>query len=131
MVRPATEEDMIIGEGCPPFSEDWYLFKKQATLTANTPTSIFDEDLAKNEAITVETFGTNGGTDVTMELKNKNDVIGQAVNGLNAPIQPRDEWYRLSVPMTFEEGDHMKLFATSAAGATNIKFFIKGHAVGQ
>lgn len=125
MPRPALDADVTDQ------SEDFVQFVNQATLTANTPANVLTAKVDLNEQITIETFGTNGGTDITLELKNKNDVIGQSVNGIIAPMAPRDAWYRLGIPMTFVPGDDVKLVATSAAGATTIKFFWKGHAIGQ
>lgn len=123
MVRPATEADIT------EYSEDYYGYVNQATLAANTPTRVLQWDLDKGEQVILEFMGTNGGANITLELRNKNDVIGEQVNGLSAPMMPRDSWYPLAIPMLFEEGDHMGLFATAAVAATNIKFFLKGHKV--
>ena len=119
MVRPATEEDMITGE-------DYFAYVNKASLTANTPTTVLEWDIDTGERLTLLAIGTNGGADITMKIQNKNDVIGEEINGLAAPFQPKQDHYLLGIPLTFEDGDHVKLVATSAAGATYVKFFMKG-----
>lgn len=119
MVRPATEEDIMTGE-------DYYQYVNKASLTANTPTTVLEWDIDTGERLTLIALGTNGGADISIDIKNKNDVIGETINGLSAPFQPKEDHYKLGVPMTFEDGDHVKIVATSAAGATYVKFFMKG-----
>ena len=119
MVRPATEEELATGE-------DYYKYKKQASLTANTPTTVLEWNIDTGERLTLVAIGTNGGSDITLRVQNKNDVLGEEINGLSAPFQPKQDHYLIGIPLTFEEGDHFKLIATSAAGASNTKFFAKG-----
>ena len=119
MVRPATEEELATGE-------DYYKYVNKASLVANTPTTVLEWDIDTGERLTLVAIGTNGGADITLKVQNKNDVLGEEINGLSAPFQPKQDHYLLGIPLTFESGDHFKLVATSAAGATYVKFFVKG-----
>lgn len=112
--QPADAEDYV----------EYYL--QTAALTANSPTAVITRKVDTNEAYVVKYIGTNGGSDITLELRNKNDVFGESVNGLLSPLIPRDQWYKLDPAIMFVPGDELKLVATSASGASNIKFMLKG-----
>ena len=121
MARPATTQDITA------LSEDWIEYALQTALTANVPTTVIARKTDQNEQYTIESAGTNGGADITLQIKNKNDQFGEDVNGFLAPIVPLNARLQLRIPFTFVGGDHFHLFATSAAGATNIKFDVRGY----
>jgi hypothetical protein len=123
MVRPATDADID------PATQTDFIYMKKKDLTANIETEIFKFDLDADERITVESIGTNGGYPITLRLRNKKSPVGDDINGLQAPITPERDRYKLSIPQTFEGalGDELILVAVSSATLTNIKFDIRGH----
>lgn len=106
---------------------DYHKVVKDATMAANVNEQQLTEDLDKGEWVVITHIGTNGGYNVNLQLKNKDKVlIGQEVNGINAPLNPKTWWYALEVPMLFDEGDEPRLYGKATVAATNIKFFWHG-----
>jgi len=111
------------------FNEDWYEeAQNTSSMTANTPTTIISKSVDKNSIYLLQSIGTNGDYNIKLEIKNKNDLIGDYVRGNIAPIYPNTERYWLAVKQIFEEGDELKIVATaaSATGTTHTKFDVRG-----
>lgn len=106
---------------------DYHKVIKDATMAANVEESELTEDLNLEEWIVITHIGTNGGYNMNLTLKNKNKaVVGQVINGINAPLNPKTDWYALEVPMLFVNGDEPRLYGKATVAATNIKFFWHG-----
>jgi len=123
MARPATEEDY---RRC---NEDWVeTHQNSSAMTANTAVAVIDHKIDTGEMILLESVGTNGGRNIKLEIKNKGDLIGEAIFGDMAPLNPADKRYKLKVPYVFEAGDHLKIYATpaSSTGTTYTKFDARG-----
>ena len=123
MARPATTQDIR------ETSEDWVEYVKYGTLTANKPTTVIERKVDTGEQYTVERIGTNGGHNISLTIQNKNDVFGEEINGVLAPIVNGVPQYKLRIPFTFEAGDHFKLVATATNAAYNTKFAVMGHKI--
>ena len=120
MARPITPQD----EGM--FNEDWVEFVKYGTLTANKPTVVISKKVDTGEYYVIESIGTNGGWNIKLAIKNKNDQFGEDINGIQAPLMPVEDRYYLKIPLLFEPGDEIKLVATATNAAYNVKFDIRG-----
>jgi len=123
MARPATTSDLTDQ------SEDWIEYAQQGTLTANKPTTVIERKVDTGEQYTIERIGTNAGYNVTVGIYNKNDQLGEDINGFLCPIVDGVPQYQLRIPYTFTAGDHIKLVATATSAHYNAKFAIFGHKI--
>ena len=120
-MRPARDSDMTDQ------AEDWIIQAEESSLTANKPTTVISNKVDTNEIFVVEWIGTNAGWDCELQLKNKNDTIGEAIKGSLAPLGPKIDRYYLKPAILFEAGDHINLVATvGTATTTERKFAIGG-----
>lgn len=121
MVQRATDADYAHD-----MAEEWIEYINKGTLTANKPTTVITRKADAKEWYVVEEVGTNGGYNITMQIKNKNDQIGEDIPGVIAPLKPADERHKIRVPYRFVSGDEFNLVATAASAAYNTKFIVRG-----
>ena len=107
--------------------EDWREDNTQATMTANTTTLVISRKADANEEYILTHVGTNGGYDVVLQVKNKNDQFGEDIPGLFAPLMPPSDWYEIRPWLKFKSGDEFRLYAISGSNrTTETKFMAKG-----
>lgn len=110
-------------------NEPWFEWKQNsANMTANVATELLTKEGRKDTVYVVDTIGTNGGTNIKLEIKNKGDLIGDPFYGVQAPFAPVAERYKVRPVIIVEEGDYLRLYGTAAAaaGTSKTKFDIRG-----